>query len=253
MPFLSFEPSRKSQPVAIVKGGKDKNKILYLHEDASKKGSTEEITIADDSVFVPLPYADPEKRLIAYIAGVSGSGKSYMAKQIAENYRKLHPSNGVYLISQLEKDETLDNMEGGAPARISLDSIVEDFPSIDEFEDTLIIFDDYDTLPKQYLNVVTRLIDMICITGRHTRSSILILSHHLSNFNKTRLQLAESQVMCLYPNATSAKAMLYVLTNYAGLDKEQVMELKKSGSRWVWIHKHYPPFAITEHSAKMLH
>jgi hypothetical protein len=252
MPYLSFDASKKATPVAIVKGGKDKNKILYVHDEKAPEGSTAKIELSDDSKFVPLPYVDPEKRMIAYIAGVSGSGKSWMARQIAENYRKLHPHKGVYLVSQLEKDETLDNMEGGAPGRISLDSLVEDFPKLEELEDCLIIFDDYDTLPKQYLATVMRLIDMICIEGRHTRTSVLILTHFLSNFNKTRLQLAESQVLCLYPNATSPKAMLNVCQNYAGLDKPQVMALKKCGSRWVWIHKHFPPFVITEHFASML-
>lgn len=311
MPSLDFEKDKDAQAVAVVRGGDDDGKILYLHDndkapskikkevDASKymkelafvkpserirlasqmaeavntnngeslemdekakkvfskmKEDTESdktIVLPPDSMFQPIPSPDPKKRQIWYVAGISGSGKSYFARGIAEGYKKLFPDREIYLISKLMEDETLDKMKIGKPKRISLDSLVEDYPSIDEFKDCLIIFDDYDTLTAPYDKVVLKLIDDLAIMGRHTGTSMLCLSHYLTNYKKTRLILGEAHFLVLYPMATSFKAMKYVCEHHAGLTKEEVHSLKKLG-RWVCIHKVYPQYMISQHTARML-
>jgi hypothetical protein len=129
---------------------------------------------------------------------------------------------------------------------------VDDYPSIDEFKDCLLIFDDWDTLEKKEFAVVHKLIEDLAIQGRHTRTSMLILSHYLTNYSKTRLILGEAQYLVLYPLATSQKALKYVCEHYGGLDKEDMASLKKRG-RWILIHKNYPSYVISAHEANMLH
>ena len=71
--------------------------------------SSSKIELPLDSFFNVLPTMDPEKRDIFYIAGASGSGKSFLTRSIAENYRKIWgDGRPVYLISKLTEDETLD-------------------------------------------------------------------------------------------------------------------------------------------------
>jgi hypothetical protein len=142
-------------------------------------------------------------------------------------------------------------MKIGKPKRISLDSLVEDYPAIDEFKDCLIIFDDYDTMTAPYDKVVLKLIDDLAIMGRHTGTSMLCLSHYLTNYNKTRLILGEAHFIVLYPMATSFKAMAYVCEHPCGLTKEEVHALKKLG-RWVCIHKVFPQYLISTQSARLL-
>jgi len=90
------------------------------------------------------------------------------------------------------------------------------------------------------------------VEKRHTNTSMLILSHYLTNYSKTRLILGECQYLVLYPLATSQKALSYVCQHYGGLDKEDIQGLKKRG-RWVCIHKNYPSYIISAHEANMLH
>ena len=210
------------------------------------------IELPDDSSFQPIPNPDPKCREVYYVAGQSGSGKSYFARGIAENYKKLFPEREVYLISKLEEDETLDKMKVGKPKRISIQSLVDDPPELSEFDDCLVIFDDWDTLNKPYFEVVHKLIEDLAIMGRHTRTSMLILSHHLSNYKKTRLVLNEAHYLVLYPMATAFKALKYVCEMYGGLDKEHIASLKKLG-RWVLISKNYPSYVISAHEAFMPH
>ncbi len=316
MPELSFEKDREAKAVAIVRGGDEDGRILYLHTDTKPKAAggagrevpnpmrylkelshiphrdrvrimsemmesvergmkapalddakarkvyddmsaaackSSAIMLPDDSVFQCIPDPDPKARQVWYVAGISGSGKSYFARNIAEAYKKIFPDREVYLISKypVEEDDTLGKMKIGRPKSISLDSLVSDYPSIEEFQNCLIIFDDYDTLSAPYDKVVLKLIDDLAIRGRHTATSMLVLSHYLTNYKKTRLILGEAHYIVLYPMATSFKAMSYVCEHHCGLTKDEVHGLKKLG-RWVAIHKVFPQFLISAHKACML-
>lgn len=309
MPELDFEKAKDAKAVAIVRGGDDDGKILYLHTEGKPKcagagkssvsdpvrymnelkhlksservkvmselmggrvpdgadektrkvaeamsmesSKSKSIVLPDDSMFQCIPDPDPKCRQIWYVAGISGSGKSYFARGIAEAYKKIFPDREIYLISKLTEDETLDKMKVGKPKRISLDSLVDDPPAIDEFKDCLIIFDDYDTLSPPYDKVVHKLLDDLAIMGRHSNTSILALSHYLTNYKKTRLILGEAHFIVMYPMATSFKAMKYVCEHHCGLTKEEVYSLKRLG-RWVAIHKVYPQYLVSAHTARLL-
>lgn len=314
-PSLSYDKSPTSKPIAVVRGGDDDGKVLYLHTEESRASSAPKPTIKavrymsdlksvkpaervklmnklveafasgktveelvdippdakeiykrictdsaanksielpDDSNFQVIPDPDPTKRQVWYVAGQSGSGKSYFARGIAENYKKLFPDRDIYLISKLMEDETLDKMKVGKPKRINLETLVSDPVDLEEFKDCLVIFDDWDTLDKPYFPIVHKLIEDLAIMGRHTNTSMLILSHYLTNYSKTRLILGEAQFLVLYPLATSAKALKYVCEHYGNMDKEDIVKMKRRG-RWVLIHKNYPSYVLSTGEANLLH
>ena len=263
-PMLSGTPREKTTTIARLNEAYargipanelvgESSEVKRMYESVLRdERDSKRIELPDDSTFQPIPDPDPKKRDIWYVAGISGSGKSYFARGICEAYKKLFPSREIYLISKLTEDETLDTMKIGKPARIRLDSLVEDPPSLEEFKDCLVVFDDYDTLSPPYDKVVQKLIDDLAIMGRHTGTSMLVLSHYLTNYKKTRLILGEAHSIVLYPMATSFKAMAYVCEHHCGLTKEEVHGLKKLG-RWVMIHKTYPAYLISAHNAYVLH
>ena len=224
-------------------------KALYeriLYDDAKDTS----INLPDDSQLCVLPSPDPKKREVFYIAGSSGSGKSYFAKGIAELYRKLHPSREVYLISKLEEDNTLDKMSP-PPKRINIQTLIDDYPELEEFQDCCVIFDDYDTFTGPAEKVVHKLIDDLATMGRHTNTTMLCLSHYLTNYKKTRLLLNEATHIVVYPMATSFHALSYLLKTHIGMTKDDCRDLKKQG-RWVCVYKHYPQWLISAHHARIL-
>jgi hypothetical protein len=219
--------------------------------EVEEKGSTK-IKLPPGSTFSLNFNPDPTKRSIFYIAGASGSGKSYIAKHLSEQYQKLFKGRPVYLVSKLKEDETLDGMTE-KPQRLNIDKLVETpLTDLEPLRESLIIFDDFDTLTGKDAKAVQQLIDDICIMGRHTVTSILILSHHLSNFKKTRLCLTEATHFVVYPQSTGAHALNYFMKTYVGMGPEEVKTLKSSGSRWVCIHKNFPIYYITETEASMI-
>jgi hypothetical protein len=313
MPSLSFENAKGSKPIAIVKGGADDGKVLYVNDgenltgkgkkrleinankyklelrgvkpqervqlinrlqEAHQKGlepdqligetalgrslyerilsdakNTKNVDLDDDGQFQLLPSPDPEKREVFYIAGASGSGKSYIAKGIAECYKKLFPDRECYLVSKLGEDSTLDALP--FLNRVNIQSFIDDFPELDEFKDCLVIFDDYDTLTGNAEKVVGKLIDDLATMGRHTNTTMLCLSHYLTNYKKTRLLLNEATHIVVYPMATSFHALGYLLKTHIGMTKDDVRDLKKMG-RWVCVYKHYPQWLVSPQHARVL-
>jgi len=246
------------KPVAIVKGddrNKSINKLLCVNKDSDT--GKKSIELPDDLFFQPIPDTDQNTRNIWYVAGASGCGKSYSAKTIANNYIKMYPDRDIYVISKLDQDETLDNILKPV-IRLPYSDFLDNPPDINTFYNCMVIFDDFDTIgPKKLLDAVLSFIDDISIMGRKHKDgqgniSMVVISHYLTNYKKTRLILNECDYMTLFPQATSAHALNYVLKNYVGMEKDDVKKLKKLG-RWVMIHKFYPQFVLSQQKAYLLH
>lgn len=232
----------------------DIKKIYASLTATKKKEASTTIDLPPESQFHLVPTTKPEAREIWYIAGPSGSGKSYIAKGLVERYRKQFPDRDVYLVSKLKEDETLDSTKGGPLIRLNIEKLVEDpMMDLEPLRECLIVFDDYDTFTQPTAKTVQKLIDDIATMGRHTVTSMLCLSHYLSNYAKTRLLLCEATHFVLYPAATGNHALSYLLQTYLGFDKEETAALRKIRSRWICIHKNFPQWVVSEHTAKLLH
>ena len=231
--------------------------IRHLYEKLTKKHKSDAsilIELPPESQFHLVPSSKPTVREVWYIAGPSGSGKSYIAKGLVERYRKTFPDREVFLVSKLQEDDTLDSTKGGPLIRLDLEKLVAEPPeNLDDMTDCMIVFDDYDTFTNPYAKVVNKLIDDIATMGRHSNTTMLCLSHYLSNYAKTRLLLCEATHFVLYPAATGNHALSYLLQTYLGFDKEETAELRRIRSRWICIHKNYPQWVVSEHMAKLLH
>ena len=229
----------------------EKEPVKGVYERMWKDSHSDKtIELDDEGQFELLPNPDPKKREVWYIAGQSGSGKSYIAKSLASYYKKLFPEREVYLISKLKEDATLDALK--FLKRLNIQSFIDDYPDLDEFKDCLCIFDDYDTLTGDAEKVVLKLVDDIAIMGRHTNTSMLCLSHYLTNYKKTRLILTEATHIVVYPQSTSYHAMRYLLKNQVGLDEDDLKRYRKFGSRWICFVKGFPTMMISQKNAEIL-
>ena len=276
MPMITFDLSteqklksqnyKKVTPIAIVKGNPHSeyyNKILYLDPDEKAHSTENHIKIPEDCYFSILPNAHPDKRNCYYIAGPSGAGKSYIAKQIAENYHKLYPNRKIFIVSHLDKDDTLDTMD--FVHRLDLERLHEADPDINEpdFANTLWIWDDFESIPGDTGKFMLNLLEQILIMGRkHTTTkdgkneqggiSCIVINHNLTNYRKTKIILLESDTLILYPQATSYHNLRYVLETQMGMDKEEIKNTRKMG-RFILASKTYPQYILSAHECKLLH
>jgi Cdc6-like AAA superfamily ATPase len=242
------------EAISIVKGNRNSNfnKLVYLNTNATE--GKKKLDIPLTNFFNILPSTDPNKRDVFYISGKSGSGKSYISTQIIENYHKLYPERHLYLISKLEEDETIDKVK--APLkRIPVEHFIENF-NINNFNNCLIMLDDYDTIEGKAGKALQEIIKDIAIMGRkHNEAqgniTLILATHYLTNYSKTRLILNEATHFIVYPQNTSHYQLKYLLQNYVGLSEKETKKLKKLG-RWVAFKVGYPQYMISQNEIRLL-
>jgi hypothetical protein len=211
----------------------------------------------DVGTFEIMPNTDPNKITRIYIAGMSESGKSYVAKMICDNYHDLFPKRKIHLVSELKKDETLDECKAKLN-RVNPETFIDDPPTIEEFagkgknKGSMFIFDDYDNYTGKTEKALDTFLNQVCQRGRHENMSLIMSSHHLNNYKKTTVKLAETVQYVVFPKNTSTSKLEYFLTTYGDLEKNQVQIIKKLNTRWAMVNRTYPKYVISEHDIILL-
>jgi hypothetical protein len=218
-------------------------------ENASSK-----ITVPPSWLFEPVPPTPDEKgvgaRKVLYVTGRSGAGKSYWIRAYVRNYMVLYPRNPVYLISSLQKDETLDAIS--KLERIDVDKLVASPPAnVEAWKDSLVIIDDVEGLDKVQQAAVQRVQDMIASEGRHSNTTLIRASHNATDYNKTRLILKETHGYVIFPDGDQ-NGYMRLLTTYAGMNKKLADSVLDIPERWVYIHNTTPRFVMTPTSVALL-
>ncbi len=257
--MLSLQKNKSNKAIAIIEGGKHDKKIIYLDNDAKPVNYVEgneqlndkmnkELNIKDGKFFV---YPDLTTQDAIYCAGPRGSGKSTFMGQYAKLFKTLFKKRDIILFSKVAEDKALDNLK---PIRIPLDErFVEDPMNLEDLKDSLVIFDDVDTVKdKELRDILQHLQDEILELGRHQNIYCINSRHQLLNYKSTRCLLNESQKIVFFPKSGSAHVIKKMLTQYIGLDKQQIDRIFKLNSRWVALQKTYPMHIISEHSIYLL-
>lgn len=192
------------------------------------------------------------ERMIGYIVGASGSGKSYFAKQFINEYHKAYPSRPIYVISALSEDPTLDSIKCLKRIKLTPEFVNDELSSAD-FQDSLLIMDDTDTISqKKVRNKVNQIRDDVLSCGRHFNTSLLVTAHQPCRGNETKLILNESHFFTIFPLGLQGRAKSYLLETYLGLSKEQIHRLKQIDSRAITFVKNYPQVVLAEKTAYIL-
>ena len=224
------------------------NKMYHDAIDLLDKKINKELVLHAGEV-VPVPKT--EGRECLYVCGPSGSGKSTYIGQYAAQWKKIFPKKDIVVFSRVSEDEPIDKLK---PLRIKIDySLIEQPIRPEELADSLVIFDDTDTIPdKDLRNAVIHLKDDLLETGRHQNIYVIISSHLINNYKETRKILNECHQMTVFPSSGSAYPIKYCLKNNFGMDKKQIQRLMKLPSRWVTIFKHYPQTVMYNKGAYLL-
>lgn len=262
--MLTIRPIGK--PIAVVHGGEYDGEIISLvgnDEYDNNYGYWDDDDIddkefeIDDGKLVPVPSMDT--RQVTYIAGPSGSGKSTYAALQTQKYRKLFPSNPIYIFSRLDSDPAFNNINP-PPIRIKIDEKLLSHP-IDVTKiiknGALVIFDDIDSIQDDKLKkAVMKLEGDILEVGRHNNIYIIATSHLINPNDRKigRTLLNEAHTLTVFPKSGSTYQINYALKNYFGLPKKQIEEILKLGnnSRWVTLMKSFPQSVIYENGCFLI-
>jgi adenylate kinase family enzyme len=249
---LDLSETDKSELNDALKSGlepDDENltKIFYNFLDYIKLKNCK-FTLRTGGKLEPLPNPKVVEKVL--ISGISGSGKSTFAAQYIRNYLKQHRGNNFFIISSVDEDEVLDRLE---PERLDYNEIAQDGIDMSELEDSLVLYDDIGTIqPKSVRKVIEGTRDHLLETGRHSRTSVINVSHLITNHHESRRILNEAQSVVLFPKS-NARAIKKYLVEYQNFDKDLISRCLNLKSRWFMI-KGTPsgvhvPIIISEKSA----
>lgn len=247
---MNFEGEGK--PFAVIENTEDKKdrKIVYITETPNKLAGScfNELRLKDkpNLRFQPIPNKEIERE-VKYITGCSGAGKSYWIRNYAEEYHRAYPKREIYVVSSLKDDPTLDKLKYLKRIKIHEPAFMNESFDVNDFKDSLVIFDDTDCIQNKHLKKkIDGILNVLLETGRHASCSIAFSSHLACNGLETRRILNECHSVTVYPSSLGNKSLKYLLDNYFGLDKEQIRKIKRLNSRWVTIQKGFPMFVISE-------
>jgi predicted AAA+ superfamily ATPase len=251
---MSFNFDKIGKNIAIIKGGKYDKKRLSISESNTNEDDEfiKEFTkfhIHDEGKFQHCPDKNKEREIL-YIVGASGSGKSTYATAYIKEVQKIHKDYPLYVFSTLTDDfEELD------PKRIRIDKDLIDNPiTIEELKNSICVFDDIDVLPdKKVRESLIGTLNQILEVGRHFNVFLIMTNHLATNGKDTKRILNECHSITIFPHSGSGRNITYLLENYAGLDKKDILKIRKLKSRWATIFKHYPQCVLSEKNAYMLH
>ena len=226
------------------------NKVLHLNDKEDEDGFTDIHLKTGGFTLMPDKTAE---RTIFYITAPSGSGKSYLAKEIIHEYHKMYPKREVYVFSSLDSDPTLDSLKYIKRIKLSKPEFMETELSAEDFKDSLVLMDDIDVISdKKKLKKVQDILNSILQTGRHFQVSCIYTSHQSTAGHSTKIILCEAHVIVIYPSTSGGKMMKYLLDQYLGFSKSQIEKVKDLKSRWLAIVRKYPRCLVWQNGASLL-
>ena len=243
--FFNLEGIGKDIAVLKNKDEKQKDKVICMTENNDNiRNPLEKVETNKDERIQIIPSSQSERSVI-YVVGMSGSGKSHWTTNYVKEYKKKFKKHKIYVISPITDDKNINSLKG---IRINPNSkaYMEDPPTVEDFQDSLLICDDIEAYDKKTVNRILNLVNSICTTGRHFKTSLIFLAHTATNGNMSKILLSESQAIVLFPQTMQGRTCKYLLDSYFGFDKSQIEKVKKVKTRAIVIMRTYPMVIVTE-------
>ena len=241
---------------ALERGGEPDNLALRgLYNEAVTSPQARRRLDIGDGVLSVLPSATG--RSTVFLSARSGAVKSTWCRDWLKEWKRLNPDGQLHLFSLKDKDPALDDLDPGRVCLEELPDLVADpeaFKVTEMFDEgDAVVFDDCDSHPdKKVQKAIDAVRDATLTLGRSHRIYVCVTNHLGAAHGQTKASLRESTGMTIWPGRSAPLQVLYLLKNYANLDKEQITAIRKSTSRWVHVTLENPAVKVSEHSIEIL-
>lgn len=234
--------------IAIIKDdSKGVKKTLYVDNNEEDNEQYfkrfHEFTLKNGN-FQLIPDKTKERNTCLTVIGPNGVGKSYWVGDYVQQYHKMYPKHKIILISEKEKDSSLDF---SYVKRITVnDDLIEKPLTLEEFREIapcLVIADDIDSLAGKLKKSIYTTIDKILKVGRSYGINIITTLHNYNGL-ETKHILNECSGIVFFPQNWN-RGLDYLTSNYMGLSKAEVQRIRQSKGRAVAYLKTYPNVIVT--------
>lgn len=234
---MSLEINAKDNQIAYIENAQGRREGTLSYSESTDGESSTELEDGYRFQLIPRPTKTSQRNTL-FVAGEAGAGKSYFVREYAKQYKKKFPKNRIFLISYLDEDETLDAYKEiirlNAFQSEFLDECLNEKFVRTEFFDSLVIFDDLDSIVnKTTKSQIFGLINIMLRLGRHYGTSVAYVGHELYASPELKCILNESQTITFFPKFLSFKKLRYLLEVYFGLSKAQIERIRTIRDRSV--------------------
>lgn len=246
--------SNNETAIPIAKISDPEKTIIDLKKKKDDQNIKKNVTSAHS--IIPIFFKQPDQVLRLYVSGMSGSGKSTFVAQMVEQYHKLYKEDKIYMFSTLETDKAYDKKSVGKHIiRYQLtDENAELLSEIreEDVRDSLVIFDDFLIFEPKLRKIVDTLKLALLRRGRHYNISTIVITQKLLGGHQTITELTQCNYIVVFPLCNKASELTTFYTEYVGLEKDQINQIKKIKSRWITFHMIYPKYIVSQHSVQLL-
>lgn len=241
---------KKGDPIAY---SKTKKKWFGIGDAKSKKLKNhkgyKEIKLPD-AQFSLMPSKNKERTTV-YIAGPDGCGKTKFAMDFMKNYAKLFPNRLMIVITPDPEDKTIKEANIANLKVIPMDSELlqeKEFYNVELYQQSCIFLDDIDyvdnpSLKKRLKELCKNLLGL----GRHHETSVIISSHVITDYQRTRFLLSLINYVVIFPRGGSNYFTDTFLKRYfSAAKKRHIDRALRSGSRWLCCRMFYPQLILLE-------
>lgn len=244
-----YEIARKESTKKVPKFAKKYYRdVVKQLEEINEIRTYSEIEIDDTFEILPLDVEDQVHRLL--ITGIPGSGKSHVLRDFIKKYHQMWKNNPIYLFSLKDKDKAFDRMDY-IHRCTNEGQIIEEDISYKKFANSLVIFDDVDALDKAVKKQVMDLQTKLLKTGREQNTYVCYTNHEPMMGAETKAGLSTSTGICFFRGGNETGDINTMKTKI-GIDPKKGRQLFDIDSRWLYVTKAYPRYAITENKIMML-
>jgi hypothetical protein len=218
---------KPNEAVAIVSNIKTK-KNKYVNNDPN---SNEKNLIIESDNYIVEPYIPIRlQRLLWILSGDSGQGKSLLASLGTKQYLKHFPKNRIFFISQTSYRDD-ENLKSLPFKQLDIETL-EDY-QIEDFKDSLILFDDIDN--SDSLKKAMKLLNRATELGRKFNVSVIFCTHIHSRLNMSTIY-REAQMYTTFPDSLHGNRQLY---NNMKIPQNLIDELKETQNGFITFNKTY--------------
>ena len=186
-----------------------------------------------------------------FCSGPPNCGKSYWINEYVKKYKSIFKDRHVILFTRLDDDKSLKE---SMYLRITIHpDILADKFEIDDFENSLVIFDDIESskYPK-VTKYLYELMDDLCKNGRHHNISVIFANQECRMGTKTKNLLTNMTMSVIFPWCCSPYQYTRLIHDHIGLTTAQMNKIFGLKSRWVAISRCAPNYAVYQNGVYLI-
>lgn len=231
-----------TQAEGLMEKEKGKHLILDRPKSLEEAEDFEDLDLDDLEVFVPIV---PDKTFRTAFFGQTGTGKSYMAATtFMKSYEQFHPENKIFIFSFFEEDRAFRKLNNVEFVKIDEELVAKNDLHPRNFEDSLIVFDDIESLPVELHPFITHFRDQCLACGRKHGVSTIVIAHEIMGGIRTRSAVSECDEIVLF-NQGNVLPIRELLSKKFGFDRKTISFVLNRKTRWVLVRRSYPQLIMS--------